>query len=403
MPPLPIDCVIFGGGVAGMWILDALARSGRSVLLLEGDELGAGQTVCAQGIIHGGFKYTLRGLLTASARSVAEMPGRWRSSLEGGVDPRLTSTRVRAESCFLWQTRSLASAVGMLGARAGLRVAPEFVEPSARPRALRDTPGTVARIHEQVIDPMSLLDELSQRWRSRILRIDVRSGLELRVPARTSSPHVECVSLIRPETGDLLDLAPDAVVFAAGVGNESLRSACGLDAGAAQRRPLHMALVRGELPELNGHCVDGAKTRATITSALDSERRMVWQVGGQLAEEGVVLDDSALSTRAAAELAAVLPGVDLTAAEWATYRVDRAERRLGGTQILRPDDAQLLRDGNVLTAWPTKLALAPRLADMVLAAAPPPQHPFDLAKVSGWPRPQVALPPWETSRSWRRL
>ncbi len=62
-----------------------------------------------------------------------------------------------------------------------------------------------------------------------------------------------------------------------------------------QTRPLHMVLVRGELPHLNGHCVDGRTTRVTITS--DTERsetsaagRTVWQVGGQIAEIGVALD-----------------------------------------------------------------------------------------------------------------
>ena len=49
--PLPIEVVIFGGGAAGLWLLDELVRAGRSTLLLEAHELGSGQTIASQGII----------------------------------------------------------------------------------------------------------------------------------------------------------------------------------------------------------------------------------------------------------------------------------------------------------------------------------------------------------------
>jgi hypothetical protein len=317
----------------------------------------------------------------------------------------------------LWQTRSLSSAIGMIGARAGLRVTPTALAAESRPAPLRDAPGTVARLDEQVIDPASMLDVLSSRWRTRIVRIDARHGLEIRTEESTAgraraaasgprSGPVRCVSLLQPETGDVLDLAPELVVLAAGVGNERLREACGLDAAVAQRRPLHMTMARGTLPELNGHCVDGARTRVTITSSVDSERRVVWQIGGQIAEDGVELDEPGLISRAVEELSAVLPGTSLDGVAWSTFRVDRAERRVAGRSghlvaPMRPDDVQLLRDGNVATVWPTKLALAPRLADMTLASAPPASHAFDLERVAGWPRPLVALPPWEWPRRWR--
>jgi len=66
---IELDAVIFGGGAAGLWILDELRRAGLAILLLEGGRrgLGSGQTIASQGIIHGGLKYTLAGLLTPSA------------------------------------------------------------------------------------------------------------------------------------------------------------------------------------------------------------------------------------------------------------------------------------------------------------------------------------------------
>ena len=58
-----VDVLIFGGGGAGLWLLDELHRAGHRVMLAECDALGAGQTVASQGIIHGGLKYTLPGAM----------------------------------------------------------------------------------------------------------------------------------------------------------------------------------------------------------------------------------------------------------------------------------------------------------------------------------------------------
>jgi hypothetical protein len=64
---------------------------------------------------------------------------------------------------------------------------------------------------------------------------------------------------------------------------------------------------------------------------------------------------------------------------------------------------QVLAEGNVYTAWPTKLALVPQLADKLCSllvadrAAPRPQLP------AAWPRPLVASAPWETCATWQRI
>ncbi|HLQ46534.1 MAG TPA: hypothetical protein VK137_17455, partial [Planctomycetaceae bacterium] len=172
------------------------------------------------------------------------------------------------------------------------------------------------------------------------------------------------------------------------------------------RRPLHMIMLRGALPQFQGHCVDGAKTRVTITSDADSAGRTVWQVGGQIAEDGVPFEELSLLAKAREELRTVLPGIDLSSAEWSTYRVDRAEGRMPGGQ--RPETVQLRRDRNCLTAWPTKLALVPQLVAEIVGhvANLPTRHRQvgNLLHVENllleWPRPEVALPPWETATQW---
>jgi hypothetical protein len=94
-----------------------------------------------------------------------------------------------------------------------------------------------------------------------------------------------------------------------------------------------------------------------------------------------------------------LPGI-----EWSAYGADKAEVTTQGGR--RPDDAFALIEDGVITAWPTKLALVPRLAERVLAlaaprlgAAPSKVADFDRRRF-GWPAPALASPPWEGPISW---
>ena len=349
------------------------------------------------------MKYTLSGLFSPSAKAIAEMPLVWRRCLagEGGAKPDLSHTRVRAQFCHLWRTNSLKSRLAMIGARAGLRVAPVKLMEAERPEALAKCDGMVARLDEQVIEPSSFLYDLFEQHRARVIRIDVRNGLEFD-RGRADGPRT--IRLINPDTGDPLDIAAGTIVLAAGAGNAGLRSALGLSNDSMQRRPLHMVLVRGELPLLNGHCVDGSATRVTITSTRDFADRMVWQVGGQIAEKGVTIEAPALVQHAKRELQAVLPHLKWSGLDWATYRVDRAEPATGGG--IRPEESFAKAEGNIITAWPTKLALVPQLTEKIgqllksRANANTDSHPPLSSALRNWPRPTVALPPWETITTW---
>ena len=397
-----VDLLVIGAGIAGLWILDAAVRAGLRAVAVECDALGAGQSVSAQGIIHGGLKYTLREKDLASAGSIRDMPGQWRALHEqpeaGGPDLR---TATMSSPCtWLWRTDSLASRIGMLGARATLRTRPEAAAAADRPSLLRSVPGAVLRVGEPVFDTRSALAALASPHRDRLVRVGGPEGVEL-----TSRAGLVDRAILRDGPREIT-LRPRAVVLAAGTGNEALLSRMGLDANITQRRPLHMTLLRGsDLPMLHGHCVDGNRTRVTVTSGRDRAGRVVWQLGGDLAETGVERDQDAQIRRAVRELTAVLPDLDprsIEDAAWSTYRVDRAERRTGAG--LRPDDATVerLHEGRLLVAWPTKWALAPRLAARVLESLPPspgvdrPESPLDLRPME---TPDVAEFPWET-RTW---
>ncbi|HID23990.1 MAG TPA: FAD-dependent oxidoreductase [Planctomycetaceae bacterium] len=418
---MSLDVAIFGGGAAGLWLLDELTRRGCHSLLFEAQELGQGQTVACQGIIHGGLKYTLDGLLTPSARSIRQMPQLWRACLAGERPPDLSRVRVRSDDCYLWRTETIRSRVGMIGARYGLRTVPTVVPRNERPPVLAPCSGTVVRVAEPVIDPQSFLQVLAERHRDRLLVIRMPGGVESVRGGPAPGPRTPTVRAIRvqnPRTRAWLELNARWIVFAAGAGNAVLRRAAGLTRPITQHRPLHMVLVRGTLPKLNGHCVDGARTRVTITWDQDRTGRIVWQLGGQIAEDGVAMESDELLRHALRELHEVLPGLDFSETQWATYRVDRAERQTSGGK--RPPAHQIVQDGNCLTIWPTKLALVPKLAADVAQRilGPPEARRGDTAgtvpagtssrtglsawrdRLTDWPRPRVAQPPWERCHEW---
>ena len=391
-----LDVLIFGGGVAGLWLLAALTAEKHHCLLIERKRLGEGQTAAAQGILHGGLKYSLRRLLWQGLGAIREMPERWRQHLQGERVPDLSNTRVRSDHCYLWNSESLQSRLGMWGARANLHVKPVLLKDDERPELLRNCPGTVARLDEWVIDPQSLLNNLRSKAAERILHVTARQRLHFR---RCSDDyHVE---LKHPDTGLSLSLHPRTIIFAAGEGNEALRQQAGLSNNSMQRRPLHMTMVRGALPLFNGHCLDGAKTRLSISSDRDSSGAVIWQLGGQVAEDGVQMNPRDCIAHAYAECRAVLPDQPFKDTVWSSYRIDRAEAKapLG----FGPDDIGLLIDDRTLTVWPTKLVLTPRLVDTVLAQLTPARDRndlLDLAAIAPWPRPEIAPAPWEKKIRW---
>lgn len=402
-----VDVIIFGGGIAGLWTMHEASRRGYRCLLLEAFALGSGQTVASQGIIHGGLKYTLQGMMTGSARRIREMPSIWRKSLAGEQLPDLSQTEIRSNNCYLWRTESLSSRLGMFGAKMGLQVVPKNLTPDEVPDLLSGCPGSIGQMDEQVISPYSLIQNLADAFPDQIFQYDPK-GLKF---IHDPSGKLTAVQIQAPD-GTPIAIQTAAVLLTAGSGNETLLQLANPDStvqqqSRMQKRPLHMALVRGTLPPFNGHCVDGAKTRVTITSDIDCQGRTVWQIGGQVAETGVRMNRRELIEHAARELSASIPGLELNGLEWNSYTVDRAE---GATKTgHRPETPQILQAGNLLTAWPTKLALAPQLADDVcerLSEIPVVPTSVDdswKSELAQFSRPQVALPPWETAVDWVRL
>jgi len=384
--PWSTDILIVGGGVAGLWLNARLRRAGYATVLVESGALGGGQSGKSQGIIHGGTKYALTGMLTGASEAIADMPRRWRESLAGSGELDLSGVRLLSEAHYLWSPGSLAGNLTSFFASKAVRGRVDAVKGDELPPALRDRAfkGKVYRLAELVLDVPSLVARLAELAGDSLL-----AGRDLQ-PLR--------------EDGELTGLVVDGqpirarrLVLTAGAGMADLLQALGLEQPAMQRRPLHMVVVKGPmLKPLYAHCLGGGpKPRLTITSHPTADGQWLWYLGGDLAEaEGVAREPAAQIATARDELQRLLPWIDFAGAQWATLRVDRAEPAQSG--LVRPDNAFLAEEGRLLVGWPTKLALSPDLADRVLAhldrdGIAPAQHPA----LPAHPQPPVAAPFWE--------
>jgi glycerol-3-phosphate dehydrogenase len=380
------DVLIVGGGIAGLWLNARLRQLGYSTLLVERDSLGGGQTVKSQGIIHGGAKYALHGALTGASEAIADMPRRWREALAGAGELDLRGVRVLSQSHYLWSPGGIAGNLTSFFASKAVRGRVDQVRGTDLPEALQHPrfKGKVYRLAELVLDVPSLITRLAELAGDSLLA------------ASQISPLLQDGELCGLQL-DGMPVQARRIVLSAGAGTADLLRGLGLSQPAQQLRPLHMVLAKGPaLKPLYAHCLGGGpKPRVTVTSHPAADGQWVWYMGGDLAEaDGVARDEAAQIRAAQKELAELLPWVDQSATRWATLRVDRAEPAQSG--LLRPDNAFLADQGRLLVSWPTKLALAPDLAERVCAALQrdhiqPGQH----APLPPLKRPPLALPAWD--------
>ena len=383
---LSTDVLIVGGGVAGLWLNARLRRQGFATLLVDKGTLGGGQSVKSQGIIHGGTKYALSGALTGASEAIADMPRRWREALEGKGELDLSGVRLLSDAHYLWSPGTLAGNLTSFFASKAVRSRVGQVKGDELPPALQHPKfkGKVYRLSELVLDVPSLIARLAELAGDSLLAcqrieplLDGNELVGLRVDGR--------------------EIRAQRIVFSAGGGTAELLASLGLQQPAMQRRPLHMVIVKAStLKPLYAHCLGGGtKPRITVTSHPAADGEWVWYLGGDLAEaDGVARDEASQIAAAKKELAELVPWIDLSAAHWATLRIDRAEP--AQSALARPDNAFLAEQGRLLVGWPTKLALSPDFSDRIEAALArdgirPGQHPT----LPELPRPPLTGPFWE--------
>ncbi|RMN41755.1 Oxidoreductase, FAD-binding protein [Pseudomonas syringae pv. apii] len=380
------DVLIVGAGVAGLWLNARLRRQGFSTVLVESASLGGGQSLKSQGIIHGGAKYALHGALSGASEAIADMPRRWREALDGKGELDLSGVRLLSEAHYLWSPGTIAGNLTSFFASKAVRGRVDQVKGEQLPPALQNPKfkGKVYRLAELVVDVPSLIKRLAELAEDSLL-----AGQKI-------EPLYEADELIGLRV-DGRDIHAQRIVLSAGGGTADLLNALGVSQPQMQRRPLHMVLVKGPtLKPLFAHCLGGGpKPRITVTTHPAADGQCVWYLGGDLAEaDGVAREPDAQIAVARKELEALLPWVDLSQAQWATLRVDRAEPAQSG--LVRPDNAFLDSQHRLMVGWPTKLALAPDFADRVLShLSKDGIHPTPQAPLVDVPRPPLAISVWD--------
>ena len=370
------DIVVFGGGIAGLWLLNRLRDEGYNAILLEADGLGAAQTLASQGIIHGGLKYALGGSVTDAANTIAALPARWRACFDGTGEIDLSSCEVLSERYYMWSSASYRSKIKAFFGSKSLQGRVQAVPRDEFPPFFAEATveGSLYALPDFAVDTPSLLSVLRARYEASIFKVDPRyirftrdaSGCASSVTLRAGTGIGEAV---RDAENDTVSIDAQRMIFCAGKGNQTLIDAAGMRKPSSQLRPLNMVWVKkAGLGSVFAHCIgeDFSLTpKLTVTTHTADDGMPVWYLGGELAESGVGVPDDELIERAKRLIADLFPWVDLSGAQWGCFAIDRAEAKMADGS--RPDGALFIAEDGYIAAWPTKLTLTPALADGVLA------------------------------------
>ena len=385
---LEYDMIIFGGGIAGLWLGNTLKRAGYNVILIEKDKLGGGQTLASQGMIHGGQKYVLQGSVTAHAESLAKMPERWDSSFGGYGEIDLTAVNFLSETQVMWPAGSILSDVAVLGAAKLVNAETRKLKRDEFPEALKlkkKFKGPVYQLPEKVLEIRSLIQALAKNLKGRLLQGEVTELLP--------DGQVAVSGIV---------MRAQLIIFTAGTGNERALELLRIKEQHAQRRPLRQIMVRNLPYALYGHGIVGSpKPRVTVTShPSDVPGEYIWYLGGAVAEAGAAMTDNEAIAFAQKELKDIFPDIAWAEKEWATWYGDRAEPYSAKGDL--PPGPLVHQRGKILMAWPAKLTFAPALSDRVFEWLKDKDiHPTAKSAPPELPAAGIASYPWETA-VWRK-
>jgi len=396
MKKIETDIAIFGGGIAGLWLLNKLRQQGFSTILLETGTLGGGQTHKSQGIIHGGLKYALQGKITQATKAIADMPAFWQHCLTGQGDIDLTTVPILAAQQYLWSTQSFTSKMAGFLANLSLKSGTRALSKKDFPRIFQHPgfKGQVYGLDEIVIDVPALIMALAKPHIESIYHINTMTPEDIQLDANKRIRFLQ----IQTPTLPPLEIVAKKYIFTAGCGNDLILNKLNMPTLAMQRRPLHMVWVKHHMVDpLFGHCLGlNSVPRLTITTHRTQENEYVWYLGGQLAEEGVNRNETSQIKTARDELKTLFPWLDFSNAIFSSFRIDRAENKeKSGT---RPSQCFFQHIENSCIAWPIKLAFAPLLAHFITHSLPTTLQPDVgcLTALQNWPHPIFALPMWKT-------
>lgn len=372
----PVDIVIVGAGIAGLWTFNRLKRAGYDAVLVESNAIGSGQTIASQGIIHSGLKYAFAGKINALARSISAMPDLWRMAMRGEGPVDLSAAWAAASSQYLLIPSGFMGGLVKLVAQKALDGNVREVEILPDEIKVAGFKGSVVYMDEPVMDIPSVIRALAAPYKNFIRKIRATDDVRTLIPAKI---------YIYTAAGSNRDIA------------EKNAHTKGLE---TQQRPLLMAMMKNAPFEIYAHLVGTSeKPVATITTHKMKDGTLVWYIGGGIAECKKETNPEIVCKAAQNALLRYMPDIDLSRAEWSTLPIDRIEGK-STTQGWMPDAPTLHAAGDSLYCWPTKLTFAPLLSDMIVeelqrrGIAPSNKE----SNFSFLPEADYAQTPWDTAQ-----
>lgn len=369
--------IIVGGGISGLWLAAELHSRNIPCLILEKAAVGEAQTLASQGMIHGGTKYSLEGILTKAASEVSMMPGRWREALKGQGTVDLSGVEVERDNQLLWSVGSIQNnLIGFFASKA-MKSRMERIKPSEEEAfSSPNFKGQLYKLFEPVIKIDTLIGRFTELLPECIFQAEVSAVIY----------EMNQVVGVKTNLGDVRG----EVILTAGEGIEQILINSNIEYPKMQRRPLAMGVARLEapIPKVFGHQLGrGARPKLTISTHELNGYQYLY-VGGQVAEDGTNRDDLSQIEALTNALKLGLPWLSLKISELFVYRVNRAEPDTG--LRIRPDSAYVSTISGMHVCWPTKLALAPALANKVI----PRLKLLDRGKFPNFPNARQGSYPW---------
>ncbi len=368
------DIIIHGAGIAGLWIFHRLKSIGYDVLLLEKEAIGSGQTLASQGIIHSGLKYAIAGQINELAKSISQMPDRWRAALNGQGEIDLSSVQSAISSQYMMIPKGFMGGLIKLASQKALGGNVYEVPEDKWPKNVADSgfKGTLIHMDEPVLDIAQIIRGLAE-------------------------PYRDCI-----RKNDNSKTKAKLHIYTAAAGNHEIAKVNGHDKNLeTQARPLLMGMMKPAPFELNAHLIGASeKPIATITTHTDKNGGLVWYLGGAVAERKKEANPQDVYGEIKKALTKYMPDIDLSQIQWATLPIDRIEGKSGAKGWL-PDTPTIHAVNNHIYAWPTKLTFAPMLCDMILERLKEqniePSH--NQTEFSDLPELDYAQTPWDKA-SW---
>ena len=368
--------IIVGGGISGLWLAAELTARNVPCCVLESGPLGQGQTLASQGMIHGGTKYALDGLLSKAASAIAGMPMRWRNALQGEGTVDLSSVELERDHQLLWSNESVAAQLVGFFASKAMRSRMQRIDPQTEPAFARGFNGHLYRLAEPVLKLETLIQGFIPPLTGRLFQARVERVLM----------QQNRIIGVETEHGELLG----EVILTAGEGTQTILDNSGITQPKMQTRPLAMAVceLSSPIPPVFGHQLGvGSKPKLTLSTHQVNGVQCLY-LGGQLAEDGIRRTDSEQIVASRQAIAEALPWLEPQISSIRVFRVNRAEPATD--QGSRPDRAYIHPLNGGFVCWPTKLALAPQLADLLI----PKLDTSGQANYPNWPEAIQGTYPW---------